>query len=116
MLGTNVTNAGTGGKIKHPDPIGETGGIDPALDRQISANHRSGRNLVPAFRERQSPLPDPQGRGTGDGLAHSERLSDPGDSVVLNILHAAILGEVVVVAADIVGGRLTCGTNRVGRS
>ena len=116
ILGSTVSNTGVGREIKHSGEVRKASGIDPAFDRKISANHSSGRNLVPAFRERQSPLPNPQGGGTGDGLAHGERLSDPSDSIILNIFHAAVLGKVVVVPADVVGGCLAGGADRVSRS
>ena len=53
ILGSNVSNAGIRREIKHPGVIRETGRIDPSLDRQISADHRGGRHLVPALRQTQ---------------------------------------------------------------
>ena len=51
ILGSTIANAGIRREIKHPGVIRETGRIHPALDRQIPANHRGGRHLVPALRQ-----------------------------------------------------------------
>ena len=115
ILGGTVSNAGTGGEVEKPGIVRKAAGIHPTLDRQISPNDHRRRNLVPALRHERGVLSDPEGGGSGDGFAERQGLARAHRPVVLDVLHVAILCEVVVVAAHIIRGRLSSGTHRVGR-
>ena len=68
ILGGAVTHAGIGGEIKDPGVICKAAGIYPALERQISANHRGGRHLIPALRQTQRSATQIKLRSPGDCL------------------------------------------------
>ena len=117
ILGSTIANAGIRREIKHPGVIRETGGIHPALDRQIPTNHRGGRYLVPALRQSQRSATQIKRCRPGERLPQRQGLTPisegGGLTLLLHILNAAVLREVVVVAAHIIRGRLPGRAHRI---
>ena len=67
------------------------------------------------MRDNGGILSNPQSGSTRDGLAQGKGLGNARGPVVLNVLHVAVLGEVIIVPADVVGGRLASRADRVSR-